>query len=88
MRCIRIPAQRAPSPLPASTTWRSTAIIRSSFSSTALNETSFIRLAISRAVRGGSGRSTGLICTRKVSCDSHSRTSGVSVGLPLKPPSQ
>ena len=67
------PAQRAPSPLPASTTWRSTAIIRSSLSSTALNETSFIRLAISRAVRGGSGRSAGLIWTRKVSCDVASR---------------
>ena len=31
MRWMRIPAQRAPSPPPASTTWRSTAIMRSSF---------------------------------------------------------
>ena len=32
--------------------------------------------------RGVPGRSTGLICTRMVSCELHSRTSGVMVGLP------
>jgi len=47
-----------------------------------------IRLAMARAVCGGRGRSTGLIWTRKVSVDRHSRISGVSVGLPLNPPSQ
>ena len=40
------------------------------------------RLAISRAVFGVSRRSTGLIWTSKVSWLSHSRTSGVIVGLP------
>ena len=88
MRWMRMRAQRAPSPWPASTTCRSTAIIRSSLSSTALNETSFIRLAMSRAVRGVSVRATGLIWTSTVSRASLSRISGVSVGLPLKPPSQ
>ena len=57
--------------------------MRSSFISGALNETSFRRLLISFAVRGVPGRSIGLICTRMVSVDLHSRTSGVIVGLPL-----
>ena len=35
-----------------------------------------------RAVRGVPGRSTGLIWTRIVSFDLHSRTKGVIVGLP------
>jgi hypothetical protein len=38
---------------------------------------------ISRALLGNPARSTGLICTRIVSCDWQSRTSGVMVGLPL-----
>jgi hypothetical protein len=37
---------------------------------------------MSRALRGVPGRSTGLIATRIVSTASHSRTSGVKVGLP------
>ncbi len=49
-RCTRICAQRAPSLSPESATWRSSAIMRSSFSSTALNETSFSRLRMSRAL--------------------------------------
>jgi hypothetical protein len=56
--------------------------MRSSFSSTALKETSFSRFRMSRAVRGVPGRSIGLICTRIVSCEVHSRTRGVMVGLP------
>jgi len=51
-------------------------------SSTALNETSFSRFRMSRAVRGVPERSIGLICTRMVSCEVHSRISGVMVGLP------
>ena len=43
---------------------------------------------MSRAERGVPGRSTGLICTRIVSLEEHSRTSGMIVGLPEKPPSQ
>ena len=49
MRWMRMPAQCAPSPLPGSATCRSSAIMRSSFSSTALKETSFRRLRMSRA---------------------------------------
>ena len=79
---MRMPAHCAPSLFPASATCRSKAIMRSSFSSTELNETSFRRLRISRAERGGVGRSIGLICTRMVSREVHSRTSGVMVGLP------
>ena len=56
--------------------------MRNSFKSTALKETSFSRLRMSRAVRGVPGRSTGLIWTRIVSLDAHSRTKGVMVGLP------
>ena len=82
IRCVRIPAQRAPSPCPGSATWRSSAIMRNSFISGELKEISLSRLRISFAVRGGSGRSRGLICTRMVSCASLSRTSGVMVGLP------
>ena len=82
MRWMRILAHSAPSPVPGSATCRSSAIMRSSFSSGALNATSFRRLWISRAVFGVPGRSIGLICTRIVSCDAHSRTSGVMVGLP------
>jgi len=37
---------------------------------------------ISDAERGYPPRSTGLICTRMVSCDLHSLTRGVIVGLP------
>ena len=83
-----MPAQRAPSPDPASATWRSNAIIRSSFISVALKDTSFRRLRISAAVRGVLRRTTGLIWTSIVSCALLSRTSGVMVGLPAKPPSQ
>ena len=51
--------------------------MRSSFRTTALNDTSFRRFRISLALRGTPGRSIGLIGTRIVSCDLHSRTSGV-----------
>ena len=88
MRCTRMPAHRAPSALPASATCRSSAIMRSSLSSAVLNETSFTRLRMSRAERGSSRRSTGLIWMRIVSLDVHSRTNGVMVGLPAYPPSQ
>src|ERR1700720_196425 len=66
----------------AYTPCRSNAIMRNSFSRTELKETSLMRLRMSRAVFGVPGRSTGLICTRIVSCDLHSRTKGVIVGLP------
>ena len=66
----------------AEATWRSSAIMRSSFSSTALNDTSFRRFRMSRADCGTPGRSTGLMPTRIVSSDTHSCTSGVMVGLP------
>ena len=70
------------SPSAAAATCRNSAIMRSSFSSTALNETSFSRLRISRAERGILGCSTGLMATRIVSSETHSCTSGVIVGLP------
>ena len=81
-RWMRILAHIAPSQLPGSATWRSNAIMRNSFSSTALNDTSFRRLRMSRAELGVPGLSTGLIGIRIVSCDRHSRTSGVMVGFP------
>ena len=56
--------------------------MRSSLSSGELKATSFSRFMMSRAVFGTSSRTIGLICTRIVSCDLHSRTSGVIVGLP------
>jgi hypothetical protein len=68
--------------LPGSATRRSSAIMRSSFRVTALKEISFNRLRMSRAVRGVPGRSIGLMATRIVSLEVHSRTSGVMVGLP------
>ena len=64
------------------------AMLRSSFIRLALNEISFRRLRISRARARRAGALDGLICTSIVSCDAHSRISGVSVGLPEKPPSQ
>ena len=67
MRCMRMRAQIAPSPVPGSATWRSSAPACSSFSSTELKAISFSRLWISRAERGVPGRSIGLICTRIVS---------------------
>jgi hypothetical protein len=67
---------------PGSAICRSSAIMRSSFSSTALKETSFSRFRIRRALRGVPGRSTGLMGTMIVSWERHSRTSGVMVGLP------
>src|SRR6476646_722939 len=82
IRWMRMPAQRAPSLLPGSETWRSTTIMRSSFSKVAWNETSLTRLTMSRALRGVPGRSTGFTCTRIVSLDAHSRIKGVMVGLP------
>ena len=94
MRWMRIPAHRAISRSAGFAACRSTAacrriaIMRSSFSSVALKDTSLTRLMISRALRGVPGRSTGLTCTSTVSLDEHSRTSGVMVGLPAKPPSQ
>src|SRR6476620_8800383 len=60
-RWMRMPAHCAPSLLPGLATCRSTAIMRSSFSSTALKDTSFKRLRISDAERGDPSRSTGLI---------------------------
>ena len=57
---MRMPAQAAPSVLPGSATWRSSAIIFSSLSVTALNATSLTRSRISRAVRGVPGRSIGI----------------------------
>ena len=66
-RWMRMPAQAAPSPLPGSATWRSSAIIRSSLIVAELNEISLRRLRISRAERGVPGRSTGLIGTMMVS---------------------
>ena len=62
--------------------------MRNSLISGELNEISFRRFWISIAVRGVPGRSIGLIETRIVSSESHSRISGVIVGLPVKPPSQ
>ena len=82
MRCTRIRAQIAPSPVPGSVTCCSSAPACSSFSSTELNAISFRRLWISRAERGVPGRSIGLICTRIVSDDVHSRISGDIEGLP------
>jgi hypothetical protein len=82
MRCTRIFAQSLPSSDPGSAALRSSAAARSSLISTALNATSFTRFWISRAVRGMPGRSIGLICTRIVSEDEHSRISGTMVGLP------
>ena len=61
IRCVRIPAQRAPSLDPGSAAWRRRAIMRSSFISAALKDTSFRRLRISLADRGVTGRSRGLI---------------------------
>src|SRR6185369_11255572 len=61
MRWTRMPAHCAPSLLPGSATCRSKAIMRSSFSRTALKDTSFSRLRISEAERGEFSRSTGLI---------------------------
>src|SRR6476619_4905556 len=81
-RWIRIPAHSAPSQSPGFAICRSRAIIRNSFSRTLLKETSLRRFRMSRAVRGLSGRSTGLIWTRIVSLEVHSRTRGVIVGLP------
>ena len=88
IRCVRIFDHLAPSPVPGSATWRISAIMRSSFIKVALNDTSFNRFKISLAVRGVPGRSRGLICTRIECSASLSRTSGVIVGLPAKPPSQ
>jgi hypothetical protein len=56
--------------------------MRNSFRRTALKDASFSRLRISEAARAGSLRSIGLIVTRIVSCDLHSRMRGVIVGLP------
>src|SRR5215471_16537330 len=61
---------------------RNKAIMRNSLSSTALNATSLRRLRMSLAARGVPLRSMGLIGTMIVSCDAHSRTKGVMVGLP------
>src|SRR4029077_15754481 len=83
IRWMRISAHCAPPLFPGSATFRNSAIIRSSFRSAELNETSFNRSRMSRAERGVPGRSTGLTATRSVSCDLHSRTSGVIVGLPV-----
>ena len=53
MRWMRMPAQRAPSLLPGSETWRRTAIMRSSLSNVALKDTSLTRFTMSRrCVRG------------------------------------
>ena len=82
MRWTRILAQTAPSPVPGSATCRSNAAARNSLISVALKAISFRRLWISRAVFGVPGRSIGLICTRIVSDDEHSRISGVMEGLP------
>ena len=62
-RWTRIPAHRAPSLLPQSTTCRSRAIMRSSFRATALKDTSFKRSRISEAERGTPSRSIGFIGT-------------------------
>ena len=62
--------------------------MRSSLTSAVLKETSFSRFKMSRAVRGVPARSIGLMAIRIVSFESHSRTSGVMVGVPEKPPSQ
>ena len=78
----RMRAHRAPSLWPGSATCRIIAIMRSSFRSTELNETSLSRLRISRALLGVPARSTGLIGTRIVSSEFSSRISGVMVGLP------
>jgi hypothetical protein len=51
-RWMRPPAHNAPSQSRLSTTCRSSAIIRSSFSRTALKETSLTRLRMSRVVFG------------------------------------
>ena len=72
----------APSPEPESASRCRSAIIRSSFSNTALKETSLRRFRMSRAFRGVPGRSTGLIWTRMVSLAVLSSISGVIVGLP------
>ena len=56
--------------------------MRSSFNKGALKEISLRRFRISDAERGVPERSTGLICTKIVSRDWHSRTKGVIVGLP------
>ena len=61
MRWMRMPAHCAPSRSPGSAACRSKAIMRSSFSRTALKDTSFSRLRISEAERGDLSRSTGLI---------------------------
>ena len=82
MRWMRILAHFSPSSLLGLATCRSNAIMRSSFSRTALNATSLRRLSISLAARGVPLRSTGLIGTMIVSCELHSRTRGVMVGLP------
>jgi hypothetical protein len=86
--CMRMRAQWATSVSSGEATLRSSATMRSSFSSTALNDTSFSLFRMSRAERGMPGRSTGLMATRIVSSDTHSWTSGVMVGLPENPPSQ
>src|SRR5215472_1718008 len=48
IRCVRICAQRAPSPVPGSATWRNRAIMRSSFISGELKEISLSRLRMFR----------------------------------------
>ena len=82
MRWTRILAQTAPSPVPGSAVRRSSAAARNSLISTAFKAISFRRLWISRAVFGVPGRSIGLICTRIVSDEEHSRISGDIDGLP------
>ncbi len=67
---------------PGSATWRSSAIILSSLSVTALKAISLILSRISRAERGVPGRSIGLMGTRIVSRELHSSTSGMMLGLP------
>ena len=79
---MRMLAQTAPSPLPGSAACCSRPIMRSSLIVAELNEISLSRLRMSRAERGVPGRSIGLIGTMMVSLASHSRTSGVRVGLP------
>ncbi len=82
-RWMRIDAQRAPSSSPTWATFVSRAIILSSFRRTALKETLVDPIEdLAGGARRSPAVSTGLICTRMVSCDTHSRTSGVIVGLP------